>query len=132
MGLTHVNIKLTNGLDLGNSRSGRLNEDEIRSIQVNALVDTGALMLCINEELRDFLGLLQTDSRLAQLADGTIKKLEVVGPIEVTFEDRRTSVDAMVLLGAFPLEDMDLLVDPQRQQLIGNPEHPFSAMYSLK
>ena len=63
----------------------------------------------------------------------------MVGPIEVRFKNRRCVVDAMVLpgdnellLGAIPLEDMDVLVNPYRRGLIVNPEHPYFAQMSLK
>jgi len=36
------------------------------------------------------------------------------------------------LLGAIPLEDMDVLIHPQSQQLIVNPDHLFYAQMKLK
>ncbi len=75
----------------------------------------------------------------ATLANGTIIDLEIVGPIEVSFLNRSTTVDAMVLpgdtevlLGAIRMEGMDVLIDPLRQQLIVNPEHPIRPQFSLK
>ena len=77
--------------------------------------------------------------RTAQLADGTLVQLEVVANVEVRFANRRSNVDALVLpgdagplLGAIPMEDMDVLVDPLRRQLIVNPEHPDMAQVFLK
>ncbi len=64
---------------------------------------------------------------------------DVAGPIEIRFKNRRCVVDAMVLkgdneplLGAIPLEDMEVLIHPLRQELIVNPEHPFIAQMKLK
>jgi len=139
MGLVDADIELINGDDLSLLRRGHIKEDEVKRITVNALVDSGALMLAINEEIRTQLGLQQVDMRSAQMADGTLLKLPVVGPVEVRFANRRSSVDAMVLpgdaeplLGAIPLEDMDVLVDTQQRRLIVNPAHPYIVQHSLK
>ena len=139
MGLVYADIELINGDDLAFLRRGQLSEDKIRRMTVNILVDSGALMLSINEAIKTQLGLQQVDVRSAQLADGTLIDVEVVGPVEVRFANRRSSVDAMVLpgtaeplLGAIPLEDMDVLVDPQQRRLVVNPEHPYVVQHSLK
>ena len=73
------------------------------------------------------------------MADGSIKELDVVTGVEQKFKNRRTSYGAMilpgdseVLLGAIPLEDMDVLIHPLRQQLIVNPDHPYFAQMQLK
>ena len=130
MGLVYADIELINGDDLAFLRRGQLSEDKIRRLAVNILVDSSALMLSINEAIKTQLGLQQVDTRSAQSADGTLIDVEVVGPVEVRFANRRSSVDAMVLpgdaeplLGAIPLEDMDVLVDPQQRRLVVNPEH---------
>ena len=52
-----------------------------------------------------------------------------VGPVEVQFNNRRCYVGALVLgdevlLGAVPMEDMDLVVSPSRQTVVVNPESP--------
>ncbi len=139
MGLVYANIELIRGDDLALHRHGYIKEEEVKRITVNMLVDSGALMLTINERIRTQLDLKRVDMRSAELADGTVVKLEVVGPVEVRFANRRSSVDAMVLpgdvaplLGAIPMEDMDVIVDPKQQRLIVNPEHPNIVQHSLK
>jgi hypothetical protein len=52
-----------------------------------------------------------------------------MGPIEVSFANRRCFTGAMVLgnevlLGAIPMEDMDLVLRPQLQSITVNPESP--------
>jgi hypothetical protein len=96
-------------------------------------------MLCINENLKLQLGLAVLGTHGALLADGTEREVEIVGPIEVRFKNRRTTVDAMVLpgnsevlLGAIPLEGMDVLVDLQKQELTLPPDRPYMAQLSLK
>ena len=139
MGLIYANINLMNGEDLSDHRRHRIGEDEIRQITVRALVDTGAYTLCINEEIQTQLGLPIIDTQTARFADGGIKNMNVVGPVEVRFHNRRANVDALVLpgdeeclLGAIPLESMDVIIDMQREELIINPAHPYMAVVTVK
>ncbi|HRH59467.1 MAG TPA: aspartyl protease family protein [Chitinophagaceae bacterium] len=106
---------------------------------VKMLVDTGACMLAINEKIQEQLQLPVVEKRKAQMVDSSVKEYDVVGPVEIRFKNRRSSVDAMVLpgdseplFGAIPLEDMDVLIHPQRQELIVNPDHPYFAQMKMK
>lgn len=139
MGLVYAEIELVNSIDIGLFKRGYLKEKEIRKENVKALVDSGAYMLCINEVIKNQLGLDSLGFQTAQLADGEIKKLEVVGPVEVRFLNRSTSVRAMVLpngsevlLGSIPLEDLDLIIDPREQILKLPSDRPYLAQKSLK
>ena len=139
MGLVYAEIELINGNDLAMVRRKIMGEEEVKRMRVSALVDTGSYMLCINENIKEHLQLPYLETRKGHMADGTIKECEVVGPVEVKFKNRRTSVNAMVLpgdnevlLGAIPFEDMDVLIHPQRQELIVNPDHPYFAQMKLK
>jgi len=139
MGLVYTNIELIRGADLVLCREGYLKEDQIKRLSVKALVDSGAYMLAINQSIKVQLNLQQVDEQIAELADGTQLRLEVVGPVEIRFANRRANVDAMVLpgeaevlLGALPMEEMDVMVDPKQQQLIVNPASPYITKKSLK
>lgn len=139
MGLVYAEIELINGDDLALKRRYIIGEDEVKRMTVTALVDTGSYMLCINENIQEQLQLPVVEKRKAQLANGEIVECDVVAPLEVKFKNRRTSVNAMVLpgdsevlLGAIPLEDMDVLIHPLRQELIVNPDHPYFAQMKLK
>ena len=139
MGLVYTNIELIRGADLVLCREGYLKEDQIKRLSVKALVDSGAYMLAINQSIKAQLNLQTVDEQIAELADGTQLRLEVVGPVEIHFENRRAMVDAMVLpgeaevlLGAIPMEEMDVMVDPKQQQLIVNPASPYITKKSLK
>ena len=139
MGLTYADIQLTNSDDLALVRSGHLAKENVRQMQVNALVDSGAWLLTINDDIRNQLGLPVIDKDLAELADGTIVDVDIVGPVDVRFENRRVTADAMVLpgateilLGAIPMEGMDVLIDPKRQKLIVNPKTPYKRKFSVK
>jgi clan AA aspartic protease len=139
MGLVHAEIELVSVDDLALHRRGLLPKDDIRALKVRALVDSGAYMLAINENVKTQLGLPVIDRQVAELADGSQVALEVVGPVEVRFENRRVSADAMVLpgnaevlLGSIPLEGMDVVIDPKQQKLLVNPATPYMPKLSLK
>jgi clan AA aspartic protease len=131
MELVYANIELIRGDDLALVREGYISEDRIRRVTVSAMVDSGATMLTIPGFICDQLQPRTSRTLEAELADGSSIPLEVVGPIEVRFQNRRTSVEALVvpnrttvLLGAIPMEGMDVLIDPKRERLIVNPESP--------
>jgi clan AA aspartic protease len=139
MGLIHAQIELINGGDLELARRGYIKPEEVKRISVTALVDTGSYMLAINETIQAQLQLPVVEKRKAQLATGHVVECDVVSPVEMRFKNRRSSGSALVLpgnaeplLGAIPMEDMDVVVHPLRQELIVNPEHPNFAQMSLK
>ncbi|MDR1869164.1 MAG: clan AA aspartic protease [Treponema sp.] len=125
MSLVKTEITLKNTEDKMKAKRGVIKETEIRQITVNALVDTGAWTLVINEEIREKLGLEILGSDSGTLADGTSTEYNVAGPLDVNWKNRRVTCDALVLpdaddvlLGAIPLEAMDLTVNPRRE-LVG-------------
>lgn len=137
MGLTYANIELVNQSDADDYRRKRIGEDEIRQITVHAMVDTGSIMLCINESIKDALGLDIVGKRRSELANGLILELDVVGPVIVRYLDRDCVTRALLLpddqeplLGAIPMEEMDLYVHPSRKELL--PMHPEGPIMSLK
>lgn len=139
MGLVYAEIELINGDDLALSRRNIIGEEEIKRMRVTALVDPGSYMLCINENIQEQLQLPIVEQRKAQMTDGSIVECDVVAPVELRFKNRETTCRAMVLpgdseplLGAIPLEDMDVLIHLLRQELIVNPDHPYFAQMKLK
>lgn len=98
-------------------------------IEVGALVDTGAMHLCVPEHVVIQLELNEHEKREVTLADGSKRLIPYVGPVEVFFGKRRCFVGAMVmgdevLLGAIPMEDMDLVVRPLTREVTVNPLSP--------
>jgi clan AA aspartic protease len=139
MGLTYADIELINAEDLGLARRYIISDDEVKRLHVNLLVDTGSYNLCINETIQEQLDLPFLEKRKGQLADGSIHEYDLVGPIVLKFKNRQTVCNALVqsgdnepLLGAIPLEDMDVLIHPLKQELIVNPEHPYYAQMKIK
>ena len=139
MGLTYATIELINQFDEYKNEEGLINAGEIRRWSGEMMVDTGAIRMAINEEIRTHLGLKKGIMMNVSLADGTTKPIELVGGIKVRFGDRTCYTDAFVLpenteplLGAIPLEGMDLVVIPSENKLEYNPKHPEGALFSLK
>ena len=139
MGLVYAEIELINGYDLESARRHIIGEEEVKRLKINMLVDSGAYMMGINETIQEQLDLPFIEKRKAVLADGSVQEYDVVGPIHVKFKNRTAICSAMVLrgdtetlLGAIPMEEMDVLIHPQRQELIVNPEHPYYAQLSMK
>ena len=100
---------------------------------VNALVDSGAVHLCIPRHVANQLRLPVLDRREVTIANGATEMVDYVGPIKVRFANRQCLVGALVLgdqalLGAIPMEDMDLVISPSRQSLTVNPNSPNIAM----
>ncbi len=126
MGLTYANITLSNPVD-----------ESLKPIIVKALVDTGALYLCLPEHVVRQLGLKQYEVREVTLADGKSQTCPYVGPVEIRFENRMSFVGALmlgdeVLLGAIPMEDLDVVINPLLQTLTVNPANPNMACGKVK
>lgn len=139
MGITYADIELIRSDDLGLLEAGFIQEDRIRRVRVRALVDSGASMLTIPELIKSQLNLRRIDEQQAELADGRVIELEVVGPVEIRFENRKAVVTALVipgesevLLGAIPMQSMDVLIEPKNERLIVNPKSPDKARMLLK
>lgn len=139
MGLVYADIELINAGDIEMARRHVIGEEEVKRVHVNLLVDSGAYNLCINETIQEQLDLPFIEKRKAQLANGHIEEYDIVGPIVLKFKNRQTVCNAMVLsgdneplMGAIPLEDLDVIIHPLRQELIVNPEHPYYAQMKVK
>jgi clan AA aspartic protease len=125
MGLTYTMIKLSNP---------RI--PSLAPIEIKCLADTGALMMSITETISIQLKLEELEKRAVTIADGSIKQVPFVGPIRIDFENRFCFTGAFVLgneplLGAVPMEEMDLIVHPSKQKVMPNPEHPNVPQYIM-
>jgi clan AA aspartic protease len=101
----------------------------LHPVEANALVDTGSLFLCLPEEVALQLQLETSSQKEVTTADGKRCLCPYVGPVRVQFENRECYVGAVVLgnevlLGAVPMEDMDLVVIPSVRKVVPNPLHP--------
>lgn len=118
MGLVHAKVTLSNP-----------RWPDIEPVEVEGLVDTGAVSLCIPEHLATHLQLELLEERKVTVADGREVTCRYAGPIHVEFQNRHCFAGALVLgtsvlLGAILLEDMDLVIDPTTRTLAVNPKSP--------
>jgi clan AA aspartic protease len=118
MGLVNTKLQLKNPRN-----------PDLEAVIVDALVDTGAVHLCIPEHIMIQLKLTELDKKEVTFADGGKKLVPYVGPIEIRFKNRIGFSGALVLgnqvlLGAIPMEDMDLIVIPSTRTIDVNPNSP--------
>ena len=139
MGVVHADIELINAGDIEMVRRHMMDKEDVKRMVVNMLVDSGAYMMAINESIQQQLDLPFVDTRKSIMADGSIAEHDVVGPIIVKFKNRTATCNALVLpgdneplLGAIPMEEMDVIIHPLRQEMMVNPEHPYYAQLKLK
>lgn len=118
MGLIYTDITLSNPAS-----------SSILPIHVQALADTGSITLCISEHIALQLSLTELEKREVTTADGKKHLCSYMGPVQVQFQNRSCFTGALVigddvLLGAIPMEDMDLILDPASRRVVVNPESP--------
>jgi clan AA aspartic protease len=125
MSVVYTELNLKNEKDIILAEEGIIKENEIRQLTVQAIVDTGAWTIIINDETRKKLGLRDRGIGEALLADGQKSEHPMVGPMEIWWKNRSFTCNALVipdapdiLLGAIPLEGMDLTINPLRE-LVG-------------
>jgi clan AA aspartic protease len=142
MGEVRTEITLVNIEDQGVANRGYIPQDQVRRLTVNAVVDTGAGtetkgLLVIDKETREKLGLRIRRTNMGTLAAGTKGEYAMAGPLEVLWKDRVAVCEAIVLpktqeilLGAIPLEAMDLVVHPLKQEVVGaHGDQPLHILY---
>ena len=118
MGIIRATVELSNP-----------KQPELKPLNVSALVDTGAITICIPEHVAVQLKLVEIERREVTTADERSHVVPYVGPIQIRFQNRTCFTGALVLgetvlLGAVPMEDMDLVISPSRQTIVVNPQSP--------
>ena len=119
---------LTNYADLV-AKQLKVLKGKPRTVQVEALVDTGATRLYLKPSVIKKLGLSKTGTVNSRTTNGN-RERGVYSPVKMELMDREGNFDVVDidedvpnLLGQIPLEYLDLVVDPKNQCLRGNPEH---------
>jgi clan AA aspartic protease len=126
MGMVYTEIKLSNLYDVGFAKRGHLKPENVRTVTVSAVADTGAMHLVITEELRQQLGLGIEGEKTVAIANGQRVTSQITEAVEVQWKNRNMVIPALVipgantvLLGALALEGMDLMVNPTTQEVVG-------------
>ena len=137
MGEARVQLKLLNAIDEGMARRGLLPEDQVRTYEANAMVDSGAISSVLPVEVARRLGLEIVDQRVAQYANGSQEVVDVTEPVAIVINNRKTVEQTLVLgdeilIGQTVLETLDLLVDCANGRVIPNPAHPDQTVNKVK
>ena len=139
MGFVYADITILNAADEVAFKKGLVAEEDVKKVNVKAMVDSGAVTLIINDAIAGQLDLETLDNVDVELADGTHSKRKLVGPVTIRFKNRKAHCSALVipgandvLLGVIPLEAMDVIIDPLSQQLEVHPDRPYFAGMKVK
>jgi clan AA aspartic protease len=139
MGEIKVSVELENYDDRAVARRGFLPEDQIRSQRVDVVVDSGAVMLVLPQDLVEVLGLRMLRKAIVTYADERKEERDIAGVVSVRVAGRTVETNCVVgppgseaLLGQIVLEEADLLIDCANQRLIARPESPYLPTLKLK
>lgn len=131
MGKVMNTITLTNTYDLGLAEHGKLPREQVRTASIEALVDTGAIMLALPADLVATLGFPVRELRRIKTATGAIEEVPCVGDVLFEVLGRKMTCGAIVLpagttplIGQLQLEELDLIVDPKNREVRVNPASP--------
>ena len=126
MGEVRTEVTLVNIGDHEVANRGYIPQEQVRRLTVNAVVDTGAWTLVINEAIREKLGLRVEETLDTTVAGGGKVPSQVTEEVRICWKNRKASCEAVVLpgetevlLGALPLEIMDLTVNPKQKEVVG-------------
>jgi clan AA aspartic protease len=116
-------------VDIAKLSEGLISEDAVRTVEIEAIVNTGAALLCLPPSVIAQLGLISTISRDVITANGAVKR-RVFGGAAINIQGRETLMGVMEndettppLIGYLILEDLDFVVEPKAQKLTPNPAH---------
>ena len=137
MGEIRVKARLTNAVDEALARRGQLKAEQVRSSEVDALVDTGSVRTVVPPQVAQDLGLQIRGQRVAEYADGRKEPVGVTEPLVIECLHRDTLEEALVLgdevlIGQTVLEKLDLWADCANGRLIPNPAHPNQPVTKVK
>lgn len=129
MGKIIEKIKIVNIEDEALAKRGVITPDQVRSIETEVLIDTGATFLCLRKSLIEELQLTPGEQKTVRTSNGAVART-FYSPVKIYLRDRYAVVyvselpeDCSNLLGQIPLQSMDWVIDTRNEKLIGNPEH---------
>jgi len=139
MGEVRASVIVANASDRLLSTRGAIDAREVRQFEADLLVDTGAVLTLLPQDMVETLGLESAGKAVVSLANDQRIELDRVGPLSVTVAGRTATTDCLMgppgceaLLGQVVLESLDLIVDPLRRQVTVRPESPFLPTLKLK
>lgn len=134
-----ASMELENAADRGIVSQGLRDESTVRRTTVEGVVDTGAVMLMLPENVVSRLGLERQREVVVTYADERKETRPVAGPVTVHIGNRFLNTDCVVgpplsepLIGQIVLEALDLVADCTNRTLAPRPESPDSPLLKLK
>ena len=132
MGEIVAKLELENPGDRAVVERGYRQESEVRRSTVDALVDTGAVMLVLPQNVVERLGLETRRTVIVTYADERREERPLAGPVTVQIGNRSMSTDCVVgpplsepLIGQIVLEALDLIADCANRTLAPRfPDYP--------
>src|SRR5437868_4940336 len=111
--------------DVWMAKQGVLPEAQIRKIEMEALVDTGATLLSLPTRIIQQLGLEPVTTKRIISSKGSTEST-MYSAVRLTIMGRSCTMDVMevpddvpALIGQIPLEHLDFVIDPREQTLNG-------------
>lgn len=137
MGEVRVTVRLSNAADMALVRRNLMRPEDVRAVEADALVDTGAVTFMLPSLVVERLGLVRPFKQVAEYADGRREEVDVTEPVFVELMGRHTVEEALVLgdeviIGQTILEKTDLFVDCRQRHLLPNPAHPDQSVLQVK
>ena len=134
-----IKVELENDGDLFLCGEGKIDANEVRRIEIDALVDTGAVMILLPQDMIETLGLKKVDRTIVALANDEKVEMDIAGTLSLTSCGRIMKTDCLVgpplcepLIGQIMLERLDLIIDPLKQTVTPRPESPYLPSLKLK
>ena len=139
MGEIVASVELENTTDRGIASQGLRDESTVRRTTVEGVVDTGAVMLVLPENVITRLGLRTQRQVVVTYADERKETRPVAGPVTVHIGNRFMIAECVVgpplsepLIGQIVLEALDLVADCTNRTVGPRPESPDSPLLKLK
>ena len=139
MGEIVTRVELENATDRGNVRDGLREEATVRRTSVDGVVDTGAVMLALPQNVVERLGLRIHGKVIVSYADERKEERDVAGPVGIRVGNRGMNTDCVVgpplsepLIGQIVLEGLDLIADCTNRTIGPRPESPDYPLLKLK
>ena len=139
MGEIVAAVELEDTNDRDNASEGLRDESAIRRTTVQGVLDTGAVMLVLPENVVSRLGLRRRREVVVTYADERKETRAVAGPVTVHIANRFMIAECVVgpplsepLIGQIVLEALDLVADCTNRTVAPRPESPDSPLLKLK
>ena len=139
MGEIRAKLVLENQRDSILAEAGHLDSSRVRRIELDALVDTGAVMVLLPQDVVEALGLPVDGNIIVTHANDQKIELPRARHLSLALGDRQMDTDCLVgppqsepLVGQLVLERLDLVLDPLKQTISPRPESPFLPSLKMK